>query len=300
MKIRFILNPAAGGGKGKKFLPLLRARAAELGLDADWAVLSSVPQALAAATSARKDGCELLVACGGDGTIHFLLPAVVHHRFILGIIPLGTANDLARNWRIPLNPIRALELLQKGRPALLDLIQVDDRAYVAGAAGWGFDVAVIERVASWRKPRPGVWPYFLAALLEFSRYRPPRLELRGENWSFGGPAWQLICSKVSRYALAVKIAPLVKGDDGLMEVCLLPDLARARLLWHFPRLLFSGCKEIPGARSFRAPVLTISSTPALNLQGDGELIGRTPATLRVLPRRLPVMLSGEGAFRDGA
>jgi len=290
VKFQIIVNAAAGGGKGKKIFPTLVAKINDLGLPADCFLSHNPQEGLDIAFRCRSQGCQYLVAGGGDGTVHSLLPALVNGPLVLGLIPLGGANDLARNWGIPLDLDGALGVLRKGRPKALDVIGTDSRLYIAGAGGVGFDVAVIERASQWRTRWKGILPFFPAVALEFLRYRLPWISITAPDWQYRGPAWQVLFTKISRYALLLKIGSSVKMDDGLMEICVVPDLSKTHLLTRSPLFPLLGFKSLRAARLFPASEVAIETSPRLKFHGDGELIGQTPAVFRVLPKALQVMM----------
>jgi len=290
LKSLFILNPSAGKGQGRNLLSPLVKKLPELGFSADCFLPRHPDEALAMARNAQDKGCDLLVACGGDGTVHSLLPALVNRPTTLGLLPLGTANDLARNWNIPLNLNRALALLTAGRPKRVDIITTHSGVFIAGAAGLGLDAGVVKRVSEWRKHWKGFVPFFLATWVEFLKFRPPRVSIAAGNWHYQGPAWQVLFTNIRRYARFVKTTPFGKLDDGLMEICLIPGIAKFHLLTLFPLFLSLGFRGIPRARLLSATEGVIESFPPLTFQGDGELIGKTPVAFRVLPKALKVMM----------
>jgi len=290
VKILFILNPASGGGRGKSLLAPLKKRIKTLGLSAEIALSAHPQEARDIALGAQKKGAELFVACGGDGTIHSLLPILVNRPVALGVIPIGTANDLARNWLIPFTLGRALELLVKGRPKSVDVIQTQSGEFIAGAAGIGFDAAVVDQAERLRKVVKGLLPFSIAILSEFSRYTPTCVSLKAGDWIYEGPAWQVLLTKISRYAYILKITSPIKADNGLMEICLIPEIPKIRVLRALPRLPFLGLRKLPGALSHTAPQLEIESSPPVPIHGDGDLIGQTPEVFRVIPRALRVMM----------
>lgn len=289
MKIQVIVNASAGGGQGEKLFPSLRAKVKALGLMAKCTLFHNPREALDIALEVQKNGADRIAACGGDGTVHALLPALVHRPTALGIIPLGTANDLARSWKIPLNWADALELFAKGHPHPVDVIVTDSGEYIAGAGGVGFDVAVVERAISLRKHWKGLGPFFLAFAREFIRFHPPWLSITTQGWDYQGSAWQVLFTKIPRYAFLMDIAPNVRADDGLMEICLIPNLSKWRIIALWPFLFFGGLKHLPGVKHFRASQLRVDASPPLPFHGDGELMGKTPVILRALPRALQVI-----------
>ena len=289
MKIQFVLNPSSGGGKGEKILPLLKTQAELLGLSADVALSHHPEEAREIASSAQKRGCDVVVACGGDGTIHSLLPALVHRPVALGVIPIGTANDLARNWGIPFQLKRALLALLRGRPRRVDVIRTDSGTYVAGAAGLGFDAAVVQQAQWLRKVAKGILPFSIALLSEYARYSPTAVSLRAGDWEYEGPAWQILLTKIARYAYIFRITTSIKPDNGLMAVCLIPQTPNLGVITALPKLPFLGLKKLPGALFRNTPFLEITSSPPVCIHGDGDLIGQTPETFRVLPGALRII-----------
>jgi len=290
VKIQIIVNASVGKGQGEKIFPLLKRKFEDRDLAADFTLSYHPQEALAIALAAQKRGADLLVACGGDGTVHWLLPALVNRPVTLGVIPLGTANDLARNWGIPLDINGAVDLLAKGQPKTIDVIETRSGIYIAGAGGVGFDAAVIQRGLPWRQRWKGVFPFLPAILLEFFKYRSPLVTVAAGQWRYDGPAWQVIFTKISRYALLLQISSSVKMDDGLMEICLVPGLPKSYILMRALLFPFWGFRSLPAAQFFSASTVVIESSPPLKFHGDGELIGQTPAIFRVLPKALRVMM----------
>jgi diacylglycerol kinase (ATP) len=290
LKSLFILNPSAGSGYGRNLHSSLVKKVHSLGASADLILLRHPDEALTAVRNAQEKGCDLIVACGGDGTVHSLLPALVNRPTILGLIPIGTANDLARSWNIPLNENQALDLITSGKPKRVDVIETQSGIFIAGAAGLGFDASVVKRVGGWRKHWKGFIPFFLAILEESLKFRPPRVCITAGNWRYHGPAWQVLFSNIGRYARWVKTAPFGKLDDGLMEICLIPGIAKSHLLLRLPLFLALGFRGIPEARIFSTPAGVVESFPPLPFHGDGELVGKTPVEFRVLPKALNVMM----------
>ena len=289
MKIQFVLNPSSGGGKGEKMLPLLKAQAKLLGLSAQVDLSRQSEEARDIAYSAQKRGCDIVVACGGDGTVHSLLPALVHRPVALGVIPIGTANDLARNWQIPFHLKKALLVLVQGRQRRVDVIRTGSGAYIAGAAGLGFDASVVQQAERLRNVAKGLLPFSIAFLSELARYSSSAVSLRAGDWEYDGPAWQLLLTKIARYAYIFRITTSVKADNGRMAVCLIPHPPNLGVITVLPKLPFLGLKKLPGALFRTASVLEVRASPPVAIQGDGDILGQTPETFRVIPRALRIV-----------
>jgi diacylglycerol kinase family enzyme len=215
---------------------------------------------------------------------------MVNHPAALGVIPLGGANDLARNWSIPLDLGGALGVLRRGQPQPIDVIATDSGSYIAGAGGVGFDVAVIEQAQLWRRRWKGISPFFLAVPLEFMRYRFPWVSIQAQDWQYSGPAWQVLFTKIQRYALLINITSSVKLDDGLMGICVVPAAPKLRILARSPLLPFLGFQSLLAVRFVKVSWVKITSSPPLLFHGDGDVIGQTPISLRILPRAIKIMM----------
>ena len=172
----------------------------------------------------------------------------------------------------------------------MDVIQTHSGGYIAGAAGIGFDAAVVEQAERLRQVYKGILPFSIALLSEYSRYSPSSVTLRAGDWEYQGPAWQILLTKIPRYAYIFKITSPIQPANGLMEICLIPDIPRLRALRALPKLPFLGLKKLPGAILHAAPQLKVESSPPVSIHGDGDLMGQTPEVFRVLPKALQVMM----------
>jgi diacylglycerol kinase (ATP) len=291
LKIFFIVNSSARGIRAKTFLPLLQKKIKEHRFSAEIISTGDPAEAREAALGLRHREDAVLAACGGDGTVHAVLQNLVHSPAALGVLPRGTANDLAGAWKIPGDLDRALEILIRGKPAQVDVISAArSGAYIAGAGGVGFDSAVLERIASWKKERRGFSRFVPAVVREFSHYRFPTVSITGASGEYRGPVWQVVFTKTSRYALLLKIGEPPSLDDGLMGVCVLPAVSRSQILRRSAFFPFAGLKTLPGAHYFKASRLKIGSSSLLRYHGDGELIGEVPEEFTVVRRALRVMM----------
>jgi len=265
-----------------------------LGLAGDIALSRHAGEAQDIAVRSQKRGCEVVVACGGDGTIHSLLPALVQRPVALAVLPIGTANDLARNWGIPFQLKRALRVIQDGKPRAVDVIRTDSGKYIAGTAGIGFDAAVVQQAEWLRKVAKGILPFSIAFFSELAHYPPSQVSLRAGNWEYEGPSWQILLTKIARYAYIFRITTSVKADNGLMDICLIPETPNLGVITALPKLPFLGLKKLPGALFHTVSALEIKSSPPVSIHGDGDLIGQTPETFRVLPRALRILAPQTG------
>ena len=199
------------------------------------------------------------------------------------------ANDLARNWKIPFQLNQALLSLRASSPRAVDVIRTGSGHLIAGTAGIGFDAAVVQQAEWLRKVARGILPFSIAFFSELSRYPASEVFLRAGDWEYQGPAWQILLTKIARYAYIFRITTSVKADNGLMDVCLIPQTPNLGVITALPKLPFLGLKKLPGAIFRTTPALEVKSSPPVSIQGDGDLLGQTPETFRVIPGGLRIM-----------
>jgi diacylglycerol kinase family enzyme len=183
-RVALIVNPSAAGGRTSRQLPAVRAALRAHGIEhrIDWT--RSLEHARELARAAAAAG-EVAVSFGGDGLAGAVADAIKHSDAVMGVLPGGRGNDLARALAIPLDPVDACEVLALAAPRELDLGQVGERTFV-GIASCGFD-SVANRIANETKLVRGNLVYAYGALRALARWRPATFTLTvdGERMAEG-------------------------------------------------------------------------------------------------------------------
>lgn len=169
---------------------------------------------------------NLIAAAGGDGTINTLLNAMASDG-VIGIIPAGTANVIARELGIPLKINNAVKLLVTGAIKKIDTALCNGHKYLF-VAGFGFDAEVAAAVGGWRKKILGRAAYHLAGLLCFLTYRPPKLKITCNGKIHHGS--YAIIANMRRYGGELFFAPKARYDDGILDLVLLKRFSLGSLL----------------------------------------------------------------------
>ncbi|MEY2430049.1 MAG: hypothetical protein QOJ40_2934 [Verrucomicrobiota bacterium] len=290
-----IFNPTARGEKARRFRRHLDALGGQITLK----LTAAVGDARLLAAEAVREGFEVVVAAGGDGTLNEAINGLADapqgfERAALGVLPLGTVNVFARELAIPLKLELAWQTIQQGRETRIDLPNVE---YTAGGtrqrrcfgqlAGAGLDARAIELVKWQVKKAIGPLAYvaagvhaILGAQTRITATAGPRSEsgelvLIGNGKLYGG-----------QFA----VFPEADLRDGQLEVCVFPRVNWLTLAQCSPGLLLG--RSLPGSavKMFRAESLTLTSDSPTPLQVDGELIGQLPATFSVERSRLRVLV----------
>jgi len=295
-----IANPISGKGRQDQLVHqvadhLQKARGTPKIL---WTARRGHAEELAA--TAVREGATHVVAIGGDGTIHEIVNGIVNARtsvdsVILGILPLGTCNDLARELKIPRKLSSGIQTLLSGRVRFVDLGKVGER-YFTTVATLGFDTSVSQYVASGAGPGflSGTMKYLYGALATLVRYRSVRVHLRGDHNEFEGPVFLAAIANTSYYGGGMKIAPTALIDDGGLTLCLVRQMSRMEVVRMLPTV-FSG-KHIrhPKVSTSFVRRLEVTSSEPVAIWADGEPIARTPATFQVVPHSLPLLVPHGG------
>lgn len=202
-----------GGG-----LPQLRALLAERGVtDPVWHDVRKSRKAPAAARRALKDGADLILVWGGDGTVQRCLDALAGSTVPVGILPAGTANLLAANLGVPTDLVGALDVALDGQRRVIDLGSVNGERF-AVMAGTGFDALMMRAVDGPLKKRLGQLSYVWTGA-RAARARPVKttVEVDGKPW-FKGRASCVLFGNMGRLTGGLTAFPDARPDDGLLEI----------------------------------------------------------------------------------
>lgn len=245
------------------------------------------------ASEAAGKGFEQVIAAGGDGTISQVITGLGDSRLPLGIIPLGTANVLAHDLKIPSNDIgAALAVIREGRTRLVDVARAGDRRFIL-MAGFGFDAAVVESVSHKVKDVLGSVAYVSAAIEQLVKYTPTRFRLVfDEGPSYETEAFAVIIANCGTYAHDFKIAPEAVVDDGMLDVLIFESGPGATLQFIGQALDSFFQTRIPGLNTvyFKSAKVRVESDPPVKMQLDGDVCGESDIDIEVLPKSLRLIV----------
>lgn len=287
MKVRCLVNPAAGGGAGSKALPAIRA-----GLPRDAALVVSRDAAHLSAEARRAvdEGVDRLIVAGGDGSFHLVLPALVGAATRLGVVPVGRGNDFAASLGVPARVGPAVEVALGGRERRLDVGRAGDHLF-AFYSGAGFDSAVSATADGHSRRLPAALTYILATLRTLIGFRPPSAHVEWEGGRFEGEVMFATVCNGPRFGGGMLIAPEAELDDGLLDLVLVRRLSKPALLRVFPRVFRGTHVGHPAISIHRTPWVRMRFDPEAQLACDGEVLGPLPAAgleFGLLPRALRV------------
>jgi YegS/Rv2252/BmrU family lipid kinase len=232
-------------------------------------------------------GCETIVVGGGDGTINEVINGIAGTETVLGIVPLGTANDFATNMGIK-DIDSACTIIKERRTKKIDLVRVNHDKFFGSTACLGFDaeVAAFAR-RRWLSP---FLMHVLGGLWKFFFYKAKTVELRFNGQKCFGEIFLVAFGNVRSYARGMVINPGAVSDDAFLDICVVRRMPRWRVLSVFPSV-YKGthvkCKEIT---QYRAEAVFVQSVDPMHLYADGDFMATTPVRLEIAPKYLKVIM----------
>lgn len=250
---------------------------------------TSTPQQLPELIRRYQNQVDLVIIGGGDGTLNAAVEALVDTQLPLGILPLGTANDLARTLEIPSSLPAACEIIATGKVHRIDLGWVNGR-YFFNVASLGLSVQITERLSKEAKSRWGVLAYAVTAVKVISQARPFRAEIRVKGESIRVRTVQIAVGNGRHYGGGMTVADDATIDDCRLDLYSLEIRSWWQILALLPALWQGRLKNDPRVRTLHGTEIEVYTRKSRAINSDGEITTRTPAKFCVLPKVLPVLV----------
>jgi len=268
---KLIVNPIAGGGRAKALLPKIENRLKEAGVEFDLYTTSGPQDAIEAAAKAAADGFDIVVAVGGDGTVNEVLNGIVGTNAVLAAVHGGKGNDFATAVNMPRDPDAVCETLLKADIRAIDLGKVLDR-YFINSVGVGFDAAVAQRVNLGVRPFKGTSAYIYVFFMMVTSYKTVEMEIDLGDGPVKGKPLLVAVGIGQAYGGGMKVLPDAVLDDGLFDVCIMEDMNRLSLIYHFPKVFNGTLKNLEQAGMHRTSEVKLSLSEIRPLHLEGEIL----------------------------
>jgi diacylglycerol kinase (ATP) len=304
-----IFNPASGRGRSRRAAKLeeARRRLAAAGIAAELQATSGPGEATALARRAVAERRQLLIVCGGDGTVNEAVNGLAGSQVPLAVLPAGTANVLAKELGIPWDIPRAAALIPgaKFRRTALGLArslgQPGAERYFLCVAGAGPDGMMMYSVKGAFKQRAGILAYWLEGFRQLARYKFPRFRVSCPQEQFLGTL--VVVGRTKHYGGPFRITTRADLFEDQFEIALVTTRSAARYLAYLPKLWTHRFRSAPGVffrKTDRLCCEPLSAEPVY-AQLDGEPFGRLPLEFRVVRDALTLAcpaLSGAANARE--
>jgi diacylglycerol kinase (ATP) len=234
-----------------------------------------------------RDQIGSVILAGGDGTMNAASAALHETGLPLGILPLGTANDLARTLAIPMEPEAAAAVILAGRTRQLDLGCVNGHLFF-NVASLGLSVDITRRLSKLMKRRLGIFAYPVAAAAVLATGSRFHATLSGDGQVIPMRTMQISVGNGRYYGGGMVVEANAQIDDGLLDVYSLEPSGKWRLLLMAKAFRAGNHEKLQEVRTFQSHVVTIETRRPRHVSADGEIVTQTPAHFTVLPKAITV------------
>ena len=290
MNTRLIVNPTSGPLENPELLTDLAEALQTQGIQAEICTTTPDEDGEGLAADAAKAGAKLVIVAGGDGTIEAVARGLAHTQTRLGIIPLGTRNNIAASLNIPNDLTQAIQTLVEGEHGRFDMGKANNY-YFMEVVGVGLEASLFP---CGDEVKEGIKKNYLVALKSifsgvktFLQFSPHRLVLRFDGRRIRRlRTLQVNICNSPRYGVEFALVPEAKMNDGKLDVIYIDNPSK----WDHLRHFFTAMRgnQLPHKRlnTYRASKIEVRSYPPLDVHADGECLGTTPVTVEVIPRAL--------------
>jgi len=316
-KAALLYNPESGGSRGgrqaelESVAALLRGE----GVESELVLTHSPADAGENTRQAVQSGCDTIFACGGDGTIHNIVQVLANTSVALAILPMGTANALAHDLGLPMNPAVAARAVLHGTPRrvalgrieYLDLEGRPGSRYFVVAAGAGVDAHLFYKLHTGTKKRMGMAAYYAKAWHLWFSYPMTRFQVEfaetGSNAPHRAVVTELMAVRIRNFGgVLQQLAPGASLERDDLRVVSCRTASRLSYLLYVTRGLLRRTWKVPGIDLAYAervsctypdesnfPAVTPQARPKIYVETDGELLGTLPAKISVVPDALTLL-----------
>ena len=293
-----IVNPTAGGGRAMRKLDEARRVFHNAGIETELQNTAAAGEATAIARRAVNESRQLVIVCGGDGTVNEVVNGLACSQVPLAVLPAGTANVLAKELSLPWNLPRAAELIVHAPYRRIALgLAIPEKSsgeprYFLSVAGAGADGALVSAVHPGVKQKAGILAYWQEGLRQLTKYDFPLFRTSMAGNAMDIDASLVIVGRTKHYGGPFKItteADLLRPE---FELAFVTTRSAWRYLAYMPLIWAGKLRGARYVRFFKTSSLQCASnsTSQVQVQVDGEPAGRLPVEFRIVPDALTLAI----------
>ena len=283
-RILLLVNPHARRGKEARQEAIEHLQASGFEIIEESA---EYPQNLPNIIQRYQNQVDLVAIGSGDGTVNAAIEGLLTTQLPLGILPCGTANNLARSLKIPSSLSEACKIIAAGHTRRIDLGSVNGK-YFLNVAGLGLSTQINQRVPKQWKRRWGVLAYAAVAFHVLLQTRPLKAEIRCNNQSIRIKTFQISVCNGRYYGSGLIVAEDAAIDDQRLDLYSLQTRRWWQVIPLLPAMMRG--KAGRGVLTLQGKEIEIYTRKPYPIDTDGELTTFTPAQFRVIPKALPVFV----------
>lgn len=301
-KVKLIINPNADLGRAWRWASDLRPIVEEFG-GADWAGTVYPTHATELARQAAEQGYEMVVAVGGDGTVHEVINGLMQvpgdRRPHLGVVPMGSGNDFAHNVGIKIRPDQAMRQVFSSQPIKIDIAMIKDdlgrREYWDNTLGVGFDATV--NIRSHNVPIVHGFLMYLISVIQtiILNHDAPHMSIETDEEKWGENMLMVVICNGPREGGGFFVAPDARLDDGWLHYTAIREVSRLMMFRLVPEVMRGTHGRFPQVRMGKFRKLSLSADRPLHIHADGEIFAGfgtrvKQLSIEVLPEALEVIV----------
>ena len=289
-KAIFIINPVSGTGRQNEIEHIIKNEMSpnHWDIEINYTQYKDHARKIAAGYVGK---CDMIVAVGGDGTVNEIGSQLIGSETVLGILPTGSGNGLARHLGMPFKIPRALQVLNYFQRLVIDTVKVN-QYYSLNVAGIGFDAHISHKFA--KRKRRGPIAYAQLITQEFAKYKSSAYNITINNETQKWDAFLISFANSPQWGNNVKIAPNAEIDDGLIDICIIREFPK----YTAPALLFNLLDQSIDQNKYDVVIKTHKvkiehENPFLgHVDGEPVYLGRE-LNVEVIPASLKVIIPPE-------
>jgi YegS/Rv2252/BmrU family lipid kinase len=293
-----IVNPAAGGGRRVRQLDKARRIFRSAGIETELQNTTAAGEATHLARRAVEAERQLVIVCGGDGTVNEVVNGLACSQVPLAVLPAGTANVLAKELALPWNLPRAAERVATAPYRRIALgLAIPEKSsgeprYFLSVAGAGADGALVSAVRPDIKLKAGILAYWQEGLRQLTRYDFPMFRTQMAGTPINIDASLVIVGRTKHYGGPFKITTEADLMQPQFELAFVTTRSAWRYLTYMPLIWAGKLRSARHVRFFKTNCLQCSSNSAsqVQIQVDGEPAGRLPVEFRIVPDALTLAI----------
>lgn len=287
IKVLFIVNPFSGVGRQKAFEKHLENNLDHQKFDYKLVYTEAPNHATQICEQGVSEGFNLIVAVGGDGTVNEVAKPLVGKKVPMGIVPSGSGNGLARHLKIPMEPEKAIHVINRFKTKWIDTVDINDQFFVS-IAGVGFDAFVARKFAN--QKRRGFFKYAQIAITEYFAYRPRKYSLVIDGKKVEHRALFISLANSDQFGYNTSISPHAKIDDGMIDICIMKKVPFWKTIFLAPLLFTKNIDKSRYIEIIRANEFDlIQKKKRINLDGESVKMSRK-LHIKVVPGSLNVVV----------
>jgi len=299
-----IINPFSGTTKSRTELLRISRLIGDAGLNASIKFTQYKGHAIDITTQCIAKGYRKIIVAGGDGTINEVVNGIFKqnhtpsYEITLGLIPIGSGNDLCRMYDIPENVYFAIEIIKRNKTYLQDVGWVAysndgirEGKFFVNIAGMGFDAFVAQRTNVWKeKLMKGKLLYILSLISSLASYRAKKIKVSCNNKVIFNDYTFSMAVGIGKYnGGGMMQLPNSINNDGLFDVSIIGKMRKPEVIKNIKNLYDGSYINNPKVKLFKEESLLVECEKKLLLEADGESLGTSPFEFDILPKSLKVI-----------